>query len=136
MKKYFKFLLLSFVLIFSFNFQIDRANAAYSCDSSSVKCADATLSYGKTEHVFSSSVYYSKGEEIIYSWENDSPGIFHVAFYIVRGNEKVSPTVYAPSLGDNYGTYPVSESGWYSLYALCNGGTDNRCQGGGRISKF
>ena len=136
MKKYFKYLSLFFMLIFSFNFQINQANAYYSCSPGQSQCANATLNYGGSSTVFSPSVFISKGQYIKYEWDNDSPGIFHVAFYVVRGNEKVSPTLHAVSLGNDYGYFIASESGFYSLYALCKGGDDNRCQGGGTISKF
>lgn len=134
MKKRFKYLALFFAIFFSFNFQLE-ANAAYTCGSSS-QCAAAKLNYGKDKTVFSSSVYFSKGQTIKYQWDNDSPGIFHVAFYVVNGNKKVSNTLYATSLGNDYGYFTATESGWYSLYALCKGGEDNRCQGGGTISRF
>lgn len=94
------------------------------------------MNYGKDKTVFSSSVYFSKGQTIKYEWDNDSPGIFHVAFYVVNGNKKVSNTLYASALGNDYDYFTAPESGWYSLYALCKGGEDNRCQGGGTISRF
>lgn len=136
MKKRFKYLALLFVLIFSYNFQSDQANAYYACSSGEKQCADAKLRYGKDKTVFSDSVYFSKGQSIKYEWDNDSPGIHHVAFYVVNGNKKVSDTLYATASGNDYSYFPAPESGWYSLYALCKGGEDNRCQGGGRISRF
>lgn len=138
MKKHFKYLLLFSMLMFGYNFQIDQANAAFSCSPSISQCSDAKLTYGGSKTVFSSSVYFSKGENIFYSWQNDSPGIFHVAFYVVKGNEKVSDTLYANSSPSSYdyGYFPAPESGFYTLYALCKGGEDNRCQGGGTINRF
>lgn len=114
----------------------DVAEAYYECSANETQCADAKLTYGGVDRVFSKKVFLNKGEKIAYSWENDSPGIFHVAFYIVLGNEKVSDTLYAVHLGENGGTITAKTSGYYALHALCKGGEDNRCQGGGRISRF
>lgn len=136
LKKYFKYLSLFFVLIFGFNFQINQANAYYACSPGQSQCADAILSYGGDSTVFSSEIFISKGQSIKYEWENDSPGIFHVAFYVVKDNQKMSPTLYAVAKGNDFGYFVASESGYYSLYALCKGGDDNRCRGGGTISKF
>lgn len=133
MKKYFKFLLLFSMLVCGYNFQANQANAYFECSSGLSQCEDAKLTYGGNKTVVSKSVYFSKGQSIIFDWQNDSPGIHHVAFYVVRGNEKVSETIYATSVGSNYDVITATESG---LYALCKGGEDNRCQGGGTIRRF
>lgn len=124
------------VMLLFYAVAYDVAEAYYACSTSETQCADAKLTYGGVDRVFSKKVFFSKGETIQYSWENDSPGIFHVAFYVVLGNEKVSDTLYAVHLGNNSATVKAPSSGYYALHALCKGGEDNRCQGGGRISKF
>lgn len=134
MKKIAKYLVVLFLVILCFNTNLDSASAYYACSSGESRCADSTLNYGTDVRVSTKNVYFSKGEEIVYQWENDYPGKFHVAFYLVSGSNKIGTTQYASDIGNQYATISAPSSGYYSLYALCAGGEDNRCQGGGRIS--
>ncbi|WPK13262.1 hypothetical protein R6U77_06185 [Lysinibacillus louembei] len=132
MKKILKFLTLSLLVICSFTANLPEAEAYFAC-AGTPRCADAKLQYGQAMYASSSSVYFTQGETIYYSWENDKPGIMHVAFYISKGGVQVGEMKFAAREGMDYGFYTVKESGYYYLTGACEGGNDTRCQGGGTI---
>ena len=123
------------LIVFSLAFDLPRADAAYSCGSLS-RCEDVTLKYGGAEYAASGTVYFTKGEQVSYSWDNDSPGIMQVEFYISKDGKQVSSSLLAPRYGNNFSTFLIPSNGYYYLFAACDGGNDDRCQGGGMIRKF
>lgn len=123
-----------FTISLFFGFNITQTSAAYTCGSST-KCKSAKMTYGKQQYVASGSIYFSKGDKLIYEWDNDSPGIMQVGFSVynssgVRVTTKLGAT---GRVGNNYGIWEVTKSGSYYLFAECEGGNDTRCQGGGTI---
>lgn len=136
MKKIIKSITLFLVVILYFNTGLDQANAYYACGTYTIKCADVDMVYGESQYVASASVYFNYGEKIAYEWDNDSPGIQHVAFYVSRSGVRASKALTAPRDSNNWGVMDVTQAGWYYLFAACAGGDDTRCQGGGRISKY
>lgn len=137
MKK--KILLKSLVLLFLvtlyFNTGVNQANAYYACGSTP-RCVDVDMVYGKSQYVASADIYFRVGEVVEYSWDNDSPGIMHVEFYIASEGKKMSTSKVAVSGGNDFGTYTIPKTGYYYLFGACEGGDDTRCQGGGRLAKF
>ncbi|WP_107841761.1 hypothetical protein [Metasolibacillus meyeri] len=79
-----KFLTLSLFVICSSTANLLEADA-YFAYAGTPRCADAKLQYGQAMYASSGSVYFTQGETIYYSRENDKPGIMHVAFYISKG---------------------------------------------------
>ncbi len=71
-----------------------------------------------------------------FDWENDSPGKMQVVFYVTKDGKQVGSAKFAAALGNDYDYFSVKESGNYYLTAACEGGNDNRCQGGGTIRKW
>lgn len=136
MKKILKAIAFFLLCILFLNTGLNQAHAYYACSTNELKCADATLEYGQSQYVASASVYFNSGESISYSWENDAPGIMQVEFYVSRAGQRASKPLYATRDGDNWGVYPVEWSGYYYLFAACEGGNDTRCQGGGKITKY
>jgi len=136
MKSVYKFVAMSLLAISFFGTNVKQADAYFYCSPNETRCASAFLNYGMDKEVSSKTVYFSKGETIQYEWQNVSPGIQHVAFAVYSGTTKITPFAYAPSNGNESETYTAPHSGYYFLYALCQGGGDNRCEGGGRISPF
>lgn len=127
------------ILVFSMVFTtgIDSAKAYYSCGSDDVRCRSVRMFYGQKTFVKTSQVYFYANESIYYSWDNDKPGIMQVGFSIYNAaGKRVSPEKVAVREGDNYGIWPVPTSGYYYLLALCEGGNDTRCEGGGKLMKW
>lgn len=59
-----------------------------------------------------------------------------VDFGVYKSGKLVSKRLVAPGrVGSNWGYYTVPTTGDYYLVARCEGGNDNRCAGGGSISK-
>jgi hypothetical protein len=127
--------LLTFALFF--NTSVETARAYYTCGSDDVKCRSARMYYGQQTSVSTTAVYFYRGETIYYSWDNDPAGLFQVGFAVHNSSGKrVSTEKLATKNGDNYGTWPVAEPGYYHLVAKCEGGNDTRCEGGGKLMKW
>lgn len=121
-----------------FSVDVNPASAAFTCSSSDVKCKGARMYYGKQKYVSSGSAYFKQGETILFEWDNDEPGIMQVNFSVRNSaGKRVSAELVAPGrIGSNFGTWRVTSSGYYYLFAACEGGNDTRCVGGGTIKKF
>lgn len=134
MKSIYKYVAILLLATSFFGTNVKKADAYFYCSPNETRCASAFLNYGLHKEISSKSVYFSKGETIEYQWQNVSPGIQHVAFAVYSGTTQITAYAYAPANGNEHKTYPAPSSGYYFLYALCQGGGDNRCEGGGRIS--
>ncbi|WP_342472413.1 hypothetical protein MHH70_02020 [Metasolibacillus sp. FSL H7-0170] len=97
---------------------LPEANAYFACRGTP-RCADAKLLYGQVVCSSSTAVYFTQGETIYYSWENDKPGIMRVTFYISKGGVQVGEMKFAAREGMDYGFYTVKESGYYYLTGAC-----------------
>lgn len=136
MKKFIMSAFLFCLVLYSFTVDVEKASAYYECSTNETRCVDAKLTYGGGQYVASPSIYFAKGEVVSYSWENDAPGIQHVAFWIEKDGTKVGSTLYAARNASDFNNYTIQTSGYYYLIGACAGGDDNRCSGGGRLSKW
>lgn len=95
------------------------------------------MTYGQNVAAYLSQLYLRAGETVKYDWENNPPGIMQVGFAVYKGGSRVSKELLAVGrVGENFGFYTAPTSGYYYLGALCEGGNDRRCQGGGTIRKW
>lgn len=133
MKYLFKSLLIFFLVISFFNFNLQQADAYSICGSSETRCAHTFLFYKLDKSSYTKNVYFSKGQTIWYSWENESPGIFHTNVAVFSGTTQITKFKSIPSLGIDGGYVTAPSSGYYNLYAYCSDGSQNRCEGGGKI---
>lgn len=133
-KKYIK-ILSSFLILVSFVFsiQLEKASAYYAC-SPGENCKGARMYYGQQVYAKSLNLYLYAGQRVKYDWDNDPAGLMQVDFGVYKDGYLVSKRLVAARYGDNYGFYDVPSSGYYYLFARCEGGNDNRCEGGGTIS--
>jgi len=136
----FVFIFAALIVIFmTSNLGVNKANAAgFYCTSSDNPCKDAQMYWGKQQFVATGSVYLYKGQLAYYEWGNDPSGLMQVSFAIYNSSgTRVSPEKVAAgsySGGENYGTWTVSATGYYYLFAACEGGNDTRCVGSGKIT--
>ncbi|MBM7648076.1 hypothetical protein JOC78_001016 [Bacillus ectoiniformans] len=139
MKKAFSAIIVSMLALSLFlSFNVNEASAAFTCSSTDVKCKAAKMYYGEQQYVASGSAYFNIGETILFEWDNDNPGIMQVNFSVRNsaGTRVSKELVAAGRIGSNFGTWTVTSSGYYYLFAACEGGNDTRCVGGGVIKKF
>ncbi|MES1047805.1 hypothetical protein FOA22_25590 [Heyndrickxia oleronia] len=115
----------------------NSVQAAEVCTTVDEKCKSVRMYYGEAQYVASGQTYFNKGETIYYGWDNDPPGIMQVAFQIYNSaGAPVSRELVAVREGNNYGFWTVTSSGYYYLFAACEGGNDRRCSGGGKFMKW
>lgn len=96
--------------------------------------------WGQQQYVASPSIYLYQGQTAYYEWGNDTSGLMQVSFAIYNSSgQRVSPELVATgsySGGNNWGTWKVSSSGYYYLFAACEGGNDTRCVGSGLVENW
>jgi len=134
MKNIFKFLIILFITISLFGINSKQADAYSICSSGQTRCAHTFLFYGTDKVKSTNSVWFSKNEQIWWSWSNESPGIFHTNIAIYNGTTKIYGYHSIPHGGLDGGYLPAPSSGYYHLVALCSDGKgEKRCEGGGKI---
>ncbi len=126
---------LTFLSVFSFG--INSAYAYTTCYSDDIKCRAVRMYYGQQQYAATGTAYFAKGETIYYAWDNDAPGIMQVGFRVYNSaGAPVSKELLAVKEGGNWGYWTVTSSGYYYLFASCEGDNDTRCEGGGLLKKW